>query len=142
MMGPVLIFDADCGMCTRFAHSGLVRSARVRSVGYQSIDRDPGLARIVRGLGIDRRAFAAAMVLVEGGRVHVGARAFNVLLVRAGGWPARAGAVLSLPLVCALEALVYRAIAAHRGRLSVWLGASMCVLASHPSLDSSGGSRS
>ena len=98
-MGPVLIFDADRGMCTRFAHSGLVRSARVRSVDTESIDRNPGLARIVRGLGIDRRAFAAAMVLVEGGRVHVGARAFNVLLVRAGGWPARAGAVLSLPLV-------------------------------------------
>lgn len=136
----LLIFDADCGLCARFAGSRLVRSAQIRAIGYQSIEDDPACARIVRERGIDKRIFTRAMVLIAGDRSWVGARAFNAILSRCGGWRALAAGALSWPLVLPLESLAYGAIAAHRRRISRWIGASTCTIHHHSSLDSSGGS--
>jgi predicted DCC family thiol-disulfide oxidoreductase YuxK len=138
----LLVFDADCGFCARFARSALVRSARARPIGSQAIAGDPALAGIVRERGIDPRIFARAMVLIDDERVLIGARAFNALLHRSGGWRAALALALSCPLVLALETLVYRAIAAQRRRISICLGTRACTLVSPSPLDSPGGSKS
>jgi predicted DCC family thiol-disulfide oxidoreductase YuxK len=123
---PILIFDADCGMCTRFAGSKLVRAARVRPVGYQVVADDAGVGKLLRERGLDPGVFASAMVVISGPRVAVGAAAFNLILRRRGGWAGIAGRVLSLGGIAFLEGLVYRMIAAQRRRISAWLGESAC----------------
>ncbi len=113
-------------MCTRFANSKLVREARIRPVGYQSVAQEASITQVLRNRALDPRVFATAMVVIADDRVAVGAGAFNMVLRRRGGWHAIAGETLSLPVLSLLERLVYRAIAANRRRISVCLGASIC----------------
>ncbi|MGD0471792.1 MAG: DUF393 domain-containing protein [Candidatus Velthaea sp.] len=134
----VLIFDADCGLCARFVGGDLVRAARIRAAGYQSIARDPAVVRTLHEHGLDVERCATAMVLVANGRVWVGARAFNALLARAGGWRALAARLLGCPLLFPFELFAYRIIAANRRRISGWIGAPVCLRSCHAPFDTQG----
>jgi len=134
----VLIFDADCGLCARFVAGGLLRAARIRAAGYQSIARDSAVARTLSDHGVVLERCATAMVLVANGRVWVGARAFNALLARAGGWRALAATLLTCPLLFPFEMFAYRIIAANRRRISRWIGAPVCLRSHHPPFDTQG----
>lgn len=106
-----LVFDGDCGFCTRCV--GLVpKSARrtTKVVPYQRAD--------LAGLGLTAAECADAVQWVgdDGSRAR-GHEAVGRLLQHAGGVWRLVGSVLLVPPVSWLAALVYRLVAANRMRL-------------------------
>ncbi|OIV36172.1 hypothetical protein BIV57_17570 [Mangrovactinospora gilvigrisea] len=107
---PVLLFDGDCGFCTRAAEAGerFVRP-RVRIAAWQ-LDGTYGVA--------EERLLREVVLVTPRGEVYGGAVAVAKTLACGGGWAWRvAGAVMQLPGVRLLADAVYRWIAAHRYRL-------------------------
>jgi predicted DCC family thiol-disulfide oxidoreductase YuxK len=106
-----LVFDGDCGFCTRAAE--LVPTLRLRVdevVAYQLTD----LPR----LGLTPAACAAALQWVaDDGTTAAGHRAVARLLLNSGvGWRL-VGALLLLPPISWLAAAVYKLVADNRMRL-------------------------
>ena len=110
-----LIYDMDCGFCTRSAKwieghwSG---AARPQLVGGQMID-DATLA----AHGITRERLAAEAVWVERGNVRGGADAIAASMTAATGWVHLLGVLISLPGMAQLGRLVYPYVAKHRHQM-------------------------
>lgn len=100
-----IVFDADCGFCTRTAHW-----VDTRPVAWQSLDLD--------AVGATReQADNFAGWLVDGRIRALGAPAIAAALRARGGWTRPVGRLVDLPGVRRPAAVVYRAVAAHRHRL-------------------------
>ncbi|NLJ53409.1 MAG: DUF393 domain-containing protein [Intrasporangiaceae bacterium] len=116
---PVLIYDGDCGICTRLAALVTSRLRRRESdfavAAWQDIDGDsPGLAAY--GLTWEDCDAAAQWVAADG-TVSAGQDAVARALLAA-RLPLRPlGALMLLPGVNTLAGVVYRWVAANRSRL-------------------------
>ncbi|WP_432524240.1 thiol-disulfide oxidoreductase DCC family protein [Kineococcus sp. SYSU DK006] len=118
-MRPVLVFDGDCGVCTRLA--GLVPRLRA------DVDVQPWQALDLAPLGLTPQACDEALQLVdERGRAWSAQDAVARLLRRSAFPLPLAGAVLQLPGVRALAGAGYRWVARNRHRLPG--GTAACVL--------------
>ena len=109
---PIIVFDAECLLCSANAQFVLVHDRRDRFL-LASMQGEAGSA-LYRHFGIDP-ADPDTLIVVEGDRVRRDSDA--ILAIWAGlGWPWRAGAILRLvPRV--LRDSVYRWVARHRYRL-------------------------
>jgi len=111
-MGGTLIFDGDCGFCTRSRNLlvRLDRKHRMRTVPLQR----PG---VPEQAGVSREELGKSVYwLAEDGSTRTGAEAVNAALSTALGTsiPSR---IYRLPGVRALQEAVYRWVAANRHRL-------------------------
>ncbi|RCV55970.1 thiol-disulfide oxidoreductase DCC family protein [Marinitenerispora sediminis] len=107
---PTLVYDGDCGFCTRSVRAALRLPVAVSPVPWQAAD--------LRALGVDAARARREVLLVEpAGRVHGGAMAVAALLRRSRGAWRVLGTVMALPVVRTAAGLVYRAVAANRHRL-------------------------
>jgi len=107
---PILLYDADCGFCTKAA--GRVSSLRldVDVTSLQSVD----LAS--RGVSPERALVEMPLVGADGSVVY-GHEAIAAAL-RTGPVPLRLlGRIIVLPGVAVLSRLVYRWVARHRHQL-------------------------
>ena len=112
-MGPVLIFDGDCGFCTSSARWIAGQAPALDVVPYRSVPDDT-----LHGWGISRADAATAVCLVdERGTVHRGHRAIAEALRRGTGPDRAAGRLLLLPPLSWLAAPAYALIARNRHRL-------------------------
>ncbi len=104
----VLVYDGDCGACTRLA--GVVRTVLrpdAEVVAWQRADLD--------ALGLTPEQCDAALQWVDaGGRAHAAQDAVAALLLASRPWARPAGAVLRLPGVHGLAGATYRWVAGHR----------------------------
>lgn len=109
--GPLVVFDGDCGFCTRSIEWGRRRIARMpAAVPYQRAD--------LVALGLTVEACRTAVQFVDAaGRVSAGERAVAGLLRSAGLPWSPIGAVLSAPGIRPVAGLVYRWVARNRHRL-------------------------
>lgn len=116
---PLLLFDADCGFCTRCAEVVRRRLPAVEVVSIQSSDLD--------ALGVDRaRALAEMPLLRTDGAVVYGHLAWAEAL-RHGRWPLPwLGAALESRALRPLAAAAYFWIARNRARLPG--GGASCAL--------------
>ncbi|WP_344159971.1 DUF393 domain-containing protein [Nocardiopsis rhodophaea] len=107
---PMLIYDGNCGFCTRSVRLTERLPVRVTLTPRQEID----LAEV----GVDQsRAEREVLWVSCSGRVAGGADAVAELLTHARGvWPL-AGHMMKLPVIRPLAAGVYRVVASHRYRL-------------------------
>ena len=108
---PVLIYDGDCGICTRlveFARRRLRPAAALRAGGVLDVT--------AYGLTDAECAQALQFVTVDG-RVHSAQNAVAQLLLASGRVWRPAGHLLRLPGVNALAGLGYRWVARNRYRL-------------------------
>ncbi|OBF60224.1 thiol-disulfide oxidoreductase [Mycobacterium sp. 852002-50816_SCH5313054-b] len=107
----VLLFDGNCGMCTR-ARNGLLRLNRTGRLRTEPMQK-PGTAELV-GVSAER-LLESVWWLDRSGAVFAGAEAVNAALSAALGTklPLRA---YHLPGVGLLQERVYRWVAAHRYR--------------------------
>jgi predicted DCC family thiol-disulfide oxidoreductase YuxK len=106
-----VIYDGDCGMCTRLA--GFVRR-RLRPDAEVRASQELELGRY----GVTEAECAEALQYVTaGGRVYAAQDAVARLLLAARPWWRPAGLVLLLPGVNALAGVVYRWVARNRYRL-------------------------
>lgn len=107
----VLVYDGDCGICTKsagFAARRLVPDAGV--VAFQHTDLD--------ALGLTPEECERAVQWVRpSGRVTAGHLAIGDVLRAAGGWWAPLGWLAQIPPTSWLAAVIYRWIAANRHRL-------------------------
>ena len=124
---PALLYDADCGFCTRSAGLASRLSLDVEVAALQSVD--------LTALGVSpRRARAEIPFVGSDGSVRYGHAAIAAAL-RTGPLPLRlVGALLVFPGVGAVGRLVYRWVSRHRHQLPG--GTSACVLP--PTDDSTG----
>lgn len=102
-----LIYDADCGFCTRAA-TWLARDGAVPITSWQSI---PDLEAL--GLDFDK-VLTAAYWAVDGRATDAGASAIARALIARGGVGRIVGHVILLPPVRWIAAPVYRVIARNR----------------------------
>lgn len=109
--GSVLVYDGDCGFCTRSVRAiATLRLATPRIVAYQDADLD------ALGLTVEQCDRELQWVRPDG-RTDGGAQAVASLLHASGGPWTLLGAVLRVPPVRWLAALVYRLVADNRQRL-------------------------
>ncbi len=121
--GLTVIYDGDCGVCSRLVLWAEARDSagRLRFVPNQSAD----LAAIAPGLTHEQAAAAAYAVRPDGTRYR-GARAIFETLRRVPGFWGVVGWIGALPPLSLLAEPFYRVIAHHRGRISAWLGLAQC----------------
>jgi predicted DCC family thiol-disulfide oxidoreductase YuxK len=105
-----LLYDADCGFCTRSARWVVPLGCDVRLEPLQSFD--------LASVGLSMAAALERVHLVDGARLWAGHEAVGhaLLLSRRGVVRALGRAVL-LPPLRPLMARIYAAVAAHRHRL-------------------------
>jgi predicted DCC family thiol-disulfide oxidoreductase YuxK len=110
MASPVLLYDGDCGFCTRAARF-LERHIPVRAeiVAFQFADLD--------ALGTTTDRARRELLWIEDGRVHGGARAVARLLAGAGGPWRLLGLTMGVPPFRWAAQGGYRLVAANRHRL-------------------------
>ncbi|MCY9786687.1 DUF393 domain-containing protein [Nocardiopsis sp. EMB25] len=107
---PLLVYDGDCGFCTRSVEATLGLPARFTARPWQVTD--------LVALGTTpERAAREVLWVAESGEIHGGADAFAELLRRCWGPWRGVGVVMALPGARSLARAVYRWIAAHRYRL-------------------------
>jgi predicted DCC family thiol-disulfide oxidoreductase YuxK len=128
---PVLIYDGDCGICTRLV--GLA-GRLLRPTAWLRAAQQLDLA--VYGLTADECDRALQFVAADG-RVYAAQDAVSQLLLHSGGIWRPVGLALRLPGVNALAGVVYRWVARNRYRLPG--GTAACAVAPKPASD--GGSR-
>ncbi|GAA5050271.1 putative DCC family thiol-disulfide oxidoreductase YuxK [Thermocatellispora tengchongensis] len=109
-MTPLLVYDGDCGFCTRCVRFAERRvHTRARAIPWQAADLD--------ALGVTRERAEHEVLWLAGGRVLGGALAVAELLVDAGPpWRALGRVIRSRP-VRPLAAAVYRLVARNRHRM-------------------------
>ena len=110
-MDGTLIFDGNCGMCTR-ARNGLLRLNRTGRLRTEPMQR-PGVPERL-GIAADRLP-ESSWWLDSSGEVFAGAEAMNAALSTAVGTRLPL-TIYRLPGVGAIEEIVYRWVAAHRYR--------------------------
>ena len=107
---PVLVYDGDCGFCTRSVRVVERLPVRARLVPWQEED--------LAALGTtEARAREEVLLVTADRRVHGGAAAVAELLRHARGPWRAAGSIMAAPVVRTLAAWVYRWVAANRYRL-------------------------
>ncbi len=111
MPQPTLVFDGDCGFCTRSAEvARRILPAGVAVTAWQFAD--------LAALGTTaQRAQREALWIGGDGRVAGGATAVSRALRAAGGVWALLGWLLAVPPLSWLARIVYRVVAANRMRL-------------------------
>lgn len=110
-----LIYDMDCGFCTRSARwieGRWTRDPRPQLVGGQRLDDDT-----ISAHGITRERLALEVVWVDRGTVLGGADAIAASLKAATGWVHLLGVVISLPGMVQLGRLVYPVVAKNRHQM-------------------------
>ena len=108
---PVLLYDGECGFCTRMVELALDR------LGLDA-DVEPWQTADIGAFGVSRAEAEHSVQWIEPtGEISVGAQAAARLLRRAGGAWALLGRLLMVPPVSWLGELAYRAVSALRGRL-------------------------
>ncbi|PSK91371.1 putative DCC family thiol-disulfide oxidoreductase YuxK [Murinocardiopsis flavida] len=106
---PVLIYDGDCGFCTRSVRFAERLAAGVVPVPWQATD--------LVALGTsEERARREVLLIEEEDIVYGGARAVSALLRRSRGTWRAAGYAMALPGIRSAASLAYRGIAANRFR--------------------------
>ncbi|MGW1680744.1 thiol-disulfide oxidoreductase DCC family protein [Saccharopolyspora sp. NPDC002376] len=107
---PVLIYDGDCGFCTRSVRLAERLPVRMRVLAWQEAD-------LAAYRTTPDRARHEVLWVAPSGRVFGGAAAVAELLKSCRTpWPV-AGLALSAPVLRTLAEWAYRAIAANRYRL-------------------------
>jgi predicted DCC family thiol-disulfide oxidoreductase YuxK len=110
-VASLLVYDGDCGFCTRCVEWALARLPyRPAVVAWQHAD--------LGGLGVTRAEAEHSVLWVEpSGRVSSGHVAVARLLVASGGAWALLGRLAMVPPVSWIAAAAYRLVAVNRGRL-------------------------
>jgi predicted DCC family thiol-disulfide oxidoreductase YuxK len=107
---PVLIYDGDCGFCTRSVRLAAQLPVRMRVVAWQEAD----LAALRT---TPDRARHEVLWVARSGRVFGGAAAVAEMLKSCRGpWPVLGG-LMSAPVLRLSAEWVYRLVAANRYRL-------------------------
>lgn len=110
---PVLIYDGDCGFCTRTAN--LVKRLNVHNRFDVLPSQTPGL--LAQSGLIEQQAMEAAWYVAADGRLHRGAAAMNAALNALGGLYRVASWVYQVPGLRQLEDVAYAWVARNRYRM-------------------------
>lgn len=111
---PVLVFDGDCAICSTLSRF-VGRRIRRRDddfviAAWQDLD--------LTELGLtEQQVIDALQWVTPAGRIASGADAVAAVLMAGHVWWRPFGAVIRLPLVNQLAAVIYRWVAANRDRL-------------------------
>jgi predicted DCC family thiol-disulfide oxidoreductase YuxK len=110
MSTPVLIFDGDCGFCTRSAHWIGARLDDATITPYQSIE--------IADYGLDINDVTSAVYFVdEHGATYRGHLAIGRALIAAGGFWSVVGWLLVTPPIAWIAKPIYALIARNRSKL-------------------------
>jgi predicted DCC family thiol-disulfide oxidoreductase YuxK/uncharacterized membrane protein YphA (DoxX/SURF4 family) len=122
-----LIYDADCGFCSRSAR--WLARRRPDRVGIVAAHAVPDLT----ALGLDQDdVMARAYWQDAAGELRGGSQAIAAALVARGGWAVAAGRLIADPAIAPVAESVYRWVAAHRHQMPGSSGACAVPAAPDP----------
>ena len=118
----ILLYDGDCGVCTRLARFVARRLRPSASAGARAGGQAYGISAYqdadLPSLGLTAAQCDAALQWVDAyGRISSAQDAVARLLLASRPWARAIGAVLLAPGINALAGVVYRTVAANRSRL-------------------------
>ena len=119
-----LLFDGDCGICTRSAEIARKMDERFIIEPYQIF---PEIELKIFGITYAKCA-KSVQVITRKGRVYSGAFAVNYFLWQRSHWPLLVGLIYAVPVLLLIEVIGYRLVEKNRHRLSRWLGLKACLL--------------
>jgi predicted DCC family thiol-disulfide oxidoreductase YuxK len=126
-----LLFDGDCGVCTRSAEWVKARDRRGEFI-VEPYQRFPDAELAAIGLSYEHCSYEAQAIDLEG-RALGGAIAVNYVLLRRFPWNILVVIAYALPPLLLIEMAAYRLVARNRHRISRWLGLKACLLKQQPS---------
>lgn len=121
-----ILFDGDCGICTwssEFARE-IDGGKNFIIQAYQRFSENE-LMRF--GLSY-QKCNQKLQVITSKGRIYSGAFGINYFLWKQFPWTCLVVLIYALPILLMIELILYRLIAANRGRISQWLGMKACLL--------------
>ncbi|MCA9523136.1 MAG: DUF393 domain-containing protein [Myxococcales bacterium] len=119
-----VLFDGDCGICTKSAEycERLDGGRRFVVTPYQSIAESE-----LRRLGTDYDACSKRLHVITRARtVRRGAFAVNHFLWHVWPWKVLVALIYALPPILLLEIVGYAIVARYRHRISAWFGLTAC----------------
>lgn len=125
----VLLFDGDCGICTKAAEFArrIARNGTYAVHPYQAFSEEE--------LGRFGVTYAMCMrkihTITKDGRVHTGAFALNHFCWRHRPWIVLPILIYLLPPLLLAEIVLYAVVAHNRHRISRWLGLNACAISAH-----------
>ncbi|MEP7273040.1 MAG: DUF393 domain-containing protein [Acidobacteriota bacterium] len=120
----LLLFDGDCGICTRSAEICARIDSRnlFRIAPYRAIPEEE-----LAPYGLSHAECAGAVQIISSsGRVYSGPFAVNYFLFKFLPWSILIVLLYAIPIFLVLEILLYRLVAANRQRISRLLGLTAC----------------
>jgi predicted DCC family thiol-disulfide oxidoreductase YuxK len=119
-----MLFDGDCGICTRSGEIARRMDQRFIIEPYQVHPEDE-----LQKFGITYAKCAKNLQVITGsGRVYAGAFAVNYFLWRQFPWSLLVVLIYAVPVLLLLEVIGYRLVERNRYRLSQWFGLKACLL--------------
>jgi predicted DCC family thiol-disulfide oxidoreductase YuxK len=119
-----MLFDGDCGICSRSAEIAGRMDQRFIIEPYQAYPEDE-----LKKFGITYAKCAKNLqVITKSGRVYAGAFALNYFLWRRFPWSLLVILIYAVPVLLLLEVIGYRLVERNRYRLSRWFGLKACLV--------------
>lgn len=125
----LLLFDGDCGICSRSAEIAkrIARRSGYQVEPYQRIPEED-----LKRFGIDyekcsRRIYA----ITRDGKAYGGAFGLNHFCWRHFPWTILPLIIYLLPPLLVVEIILYKIVAKNRHTISRWLGLDACLIARH-----------
>lgn len=119
-----LVFDGDCGICTRSAEicGRIDKNRQFAIVPFQDIPEAE-----LRRFDLDyQKCSGEVQVINSTGRVYGGTFAVNYFLFQQRPWKAPILFIYLIPLLLLFEIIGYKIVARNRTRISQWLGLAAC----------------
>ncbi|MBO0720400.1 MAG: DUF393 domain-containing protein [Blastocatellia bacterium] len=117
-----LLFDGDCGICSRSAEIAGSMNRRFIIEPYQNF---PEIELKIFGISYSKCA-RSVQVITRKGRVYSGAFAVNYFLWQRFPWSLLVFLIYALPVLLLIEIIGYSLVAKNRRRLSRWFGLKAC----------------
>lgn len=121
-----LLFDGDCGICSRSAEiaENIDRRDLFVITPYQMFPEEE-----LRRFGLDyEKCNRKLQVITRRGRVHSGAIGINYFLWQYFPWSLLVALIYLVPVILIGELIVYRLVARYRHHISGWLGLRACLI--------------
>lgn len=118
-MKKIIIYDGDCGICSKSVNLAMKHNSKLIAYPYQNKE-------FLDEFEINSAEAAIAVHFINGGEVFKGAEAVSKILKEMAGIWALIGFAIGLPAINIISEYFYKIISKYRRKISIFLGLKAC----------------